>query len=814
MKKKLLLITLMFFVSISSTILAQTEQRLRVKELEFDGVKKDEYLGDKLISIDDLQAKTKAKCTEFRCEGYENISFKKYDIQHTLRMENLIRSIQGKAIRDWLFIQEKIVKTELDKINFTKTTSKYGDHYKAARGIYFEKLERGITKNNLNYYNRSYGNSIKTKKTKGTSIMKDIKRLTLRRQEIKNGNINNSSYGSYKYKGKPLSHYKSLKEVSNLLKSELSNYYNNDVAINDNQRIKNRLNQMIKDMSPSSVSKDLMLKRKNFFIDLLNRKESHFKSFSNWNELNLMQKYINKVYKGNNPGTVWPKDFGTKKFVLSHAKSKKLGSLTVFHPNYWKVILKNKYKNSWFYNSKAKADHAKLKQAEINKLIASTPINANLAVDFIVEDIKITDLNQLEWLNSIPEKEANRIKGILQMAKTSWGSDLDLGSIYKQKKEIEIERIKNAGLVVQMVKTLGITNSTQKSWLYNNIPEATQIRFFVDANKIRGVVSQETKRIIMDYFNILDEMPYAKFNRYEELLDLLEKNPFVFLQDCIQQNGLAIENYQQLYDHTLPETCKARLNNLGSGYNDQPLNAGNAAVANVDYYGVEITKNPDFNVDGKPDTNAEVFQAYKRNFTSWASGSKKDFQFSCNIPFDSDNKANVSWKFVPYGSTDVAIWNSTNPLTTIIGIDASSDIPFGDAISDDGAIMISAYTSQYWIGSTIQTPFSGTQPFSGNRQWGYLTNQKGNLELYARAVDIARVSGIIRFSEDNSECSEDTYYNIGEATWSNLQEQIKTWVNANGGVATVVPKTAIRFDKTKLKELLESNESINQINCK
>ncbi|WP_417786034.1 hypothetical protein [Tenacibaculum sp.] len=543
MKKKLLLITLIFFVSISSTILAQTEQRLRVKELEFDGVKKDEYLGDKLISIDDLQAKTKAKCTEFRCEGYENISFKKYDIQHTLRMEKLIRSIQGKAIRDWLFIQEKIVKTELDKINFTKTTSKYGDHYKAARGIYFEKLERGITKNNLNYYNQSYGNSIKSKKTKGMSIMKDIKRLTLRRQEIKNGNINNSSYGSYKYKGKPLSYYKSLKEVSNLLKSELSNYYNNDVAINDNQRIKNRLNQMIKDMSPSSVSKDLMLKRKNFFIDLLNRKESHFKSFSNWNELNLMQKYINKVYKGNNPGTVWPKDFGTKKFVLSHAKSKKLGSLTVFHPNYWKVILKNKYKNSWLYNSKAKADHAKLKQAEINKLIASTPINANLAVDFIVKDINITDLNQLEWLNSIPEKEANRIKGILQMAKTSWGSDLDLGSIYRQKKEIEIERIKNAGLVVQMVKTLGITNSTQKSWLYNNIPEATQMRFFVDANKVRGVVKANAKTFSIKITQILSNQNLTSSQKYNQFI--IAYNSF----DPILPNTAQKKDYEAKIKH-------------------------------------------------------------------------------------------------------------------------------------------------------------------------------------------------------------------------------------------------------------------------
>jgi len=68
-------------------------------------------------------------------------------------------------------------------------------------------------------------------------------------------------------------------------------------------------------------------------------------------------------------------------------------------------------------------------------------------------------------------------------------------------------------------------------------------------------------------------------------------------------------------------------------------------------------------------------------------------------------------------------------------------------------------------------------------------------------------------SDSPDDCQEDTYYNIGEATWSNLQEEIAQWVNDNGGQATVVPKTAIRFDKAKLKEVLESNESIDQIPC-
>ncbi|MFL0109401.1 hypothetical protein [Tenacibaculum maritimum] len=68
-------------------------------------------------------------------------------------------------------------------------------------------------------------------------------------------------------------------------------------------------------------------------------------------------------------------------------------------------------------------------------------------------------------------------------------------------------------------------------------------------------------------------------------------------------------------------------------------------------------------------------------------------------------------------------------------------------------------------------------------------------------------------SLQDDECKSETYYNIGEATWSNLQNQIAKWVNANGGKATVKIKTAIRFDKKKIKEILEKNESINQIKC-
>lgn len=99
---------------------------------------------------------------------------------------------------------------------------------------------------------------------------------------------------------------------------------------------------------------------------------------------------------------------------------------------------------------------------------------------------------------------------------------------------------------------------------------------------------------------------------------------------------------------------------------------------------------------------------------------------------------------------------------------------------------------------------------------GYV-NTYNRLELYARAVDIARVSDLINFLPTTSsspiDCQEDTYYNIGEATWSGLQKNIKNWINENGGQAVVIEKVAIRFKKEKLKELLEGSQEITDINC-
>ncbi|MGS2761682.1 hypothetical protein [Sinomicrobium sp. M5D2P9] len=330
-----------------------------------------------------------------------------------------------------------------------------------------------------------------------------------------------------------------------------------------------------------------------------------------------------------------------------------------------------------------------------------------------------------------------------------------------------------------------------------------------------NVVDFRDTALMEEFFEVREEIPTAKFERYRELNELIKYNPWVLIQDCAQQNGLDIANYQDLYNHTIPKVCEDRLNVLGSGFKNQPIKEGNAAAANIDYYSVEITSLPDFNNDGSPDLEEGIFQEFRKSFLELVSGEKNDFKFSCDIPGSSTDIGHIKWEFLPYFQSDVDLWNSTqNPLTTIIGIDAGSNNVLLNLTSDLGAIMISKYTSNYWIGSTVVTPESGSQPFSGNRQWGWLINQNGNIEFYTRAVDVAKVSKMIRvLSLGSDPCQEDTYYNVAEATWLNLQKEVKQWILDNGGQAKIIPKTAIRVDKDKLKDLLENNETIDQIPC-
>ncbi|MGY0392303.1 hypothetical protein ACW5R3_07100 [Bizionia sp. KMM 8389] len=270
-----------------------------------------------------------------------------------------------------------------------------------------------------------------------------------------------------------------------------------------------------------------------------------------------------------------------------------------------------------------------------------------------------------------------------------------------------------------------------------------------------------------------------------------------------------------MYNQTIPQECSDRLFDLGIEWHHQSISDGNVPLANIDYYGVEVTNYTGFNNDGNPDSESEIYQAFRENFTELASGEANNFQFSCNIPFNSTDTGDIDWEFIPLTTQDGIDFISNDPIASILLIEADATGVIPTIASDDGAVIVSEFTNNDWTISTIRTPNNGTQPFSGNRQWGWFINQNGNFEFFTRAVDVANISMLLNLGA-NTECQQETYYDVAEATWENMQQEIASWINSpesNGGQASIIPKTAIRVDKEKIEELLTSNETIDQINC-
>lgn len=134
--------------------------------------------------------------------------------------------------------------------------------------------------------------------------------------------------------------------------------------------------------------------------------------------------------------------------------------------------------------------------------------------------------------------------------------------------------------------------------------------------------------------------------------------------------------------------------------------------------------------------------------------------------------------------------------------------------ADDGAIIVTDFTPNDWTIATIHTPNNGSQPFSGNRQWGWYINQNGNMEIFTRAVDVANVSKLLSI-ESGIECHQDTYYDIAEASWTNISLEVANWINnvLNGGQAIIKTPKAVRCDKELIENLLTSNNTLSEINC-
>ena len=155
-------------------------------------------------------------------EPLNDISFG-YDIGAALTASALIQQARERALNQWFDRQHTVLKEEIER-QLGQQFSNYND----ARNTYFKFHERiGLQRNHTPIENK-YNSRRLDKANKQSISLKNLKLLRLRENEIRIGNINNSSYGNFTYNGTSLDQIQSLSQLQNLWSNETNLFSDNN----------------------------------------------------------------------------------------------------------------------------------------------------------------------------------------------------------------------------------------------------------------------------------------------------------------------------------------------------------------------------------------------------------------------------------------------------------------------------------------------------------------------------------------------------------------------------------------------------------
>ncbi|WP_440121398.1 AHH domain-containing protein [Tenacibaculum sp. Ill] len=466
MKKIILQLAFIFFAFYTTAIFAQVREieRARVPIKIEEG---DEYLGRKPII--GYPTAGKGGVTNCHCE-FEDISFN-FGHNFGTAIDNyfLVERVRKKKIERWYRRQNDLIKKHLES-RFNKSFSSFND----ARNHLFKTVENKSYSPAYKKLTDKYGGRVKASKAKTKKNISNFKLLKLRENEIKNGKINTSAYPNLIVNGKKLTSYKSLNSIKSSWNTEYNTFSKNHIGLQSNV----------------GITQSPYYKKTTAENYILNQYVKYYNKYNPWDRLNLMIFLVN-VENDNirlNPPHGFPSQFSKYQDIsignLAPLEAQVLRTKkkvhSVFDRNYWKVILKKKYGFNYSsaterYEKAACNDsrriHAQEKEKVLSTLMNSTPINATFYVDKLVSKLNITNVNELEWLNNNTLK-ANKIERFLEAERIRFLQNLP--NIYQSSLEIEKSRIKNGGMVQEMIKKVKPDYYTKK-WLYDNESFATSL---------------------------------------------------------------------------------------------------------------------------------------------------------------------------------------------------------------------------------------------------------------------------------------------------------------------------------------------------
>ena len=289
--------------------------------------------------------------------------------------------------------------------------------------------------------------------------------------------------------------------------------------------------------------------------------------------------------------------------------------------------------------------------------------------------------------------------------------------------------------------------------------------------------------------------PNNVFLRIYALEKFLVQNPNgLFDISCYE-----IQKWEAVANHPIPQSVKNRINTINSqaGFFQsaslQSVYNGGGPSLNMDVFAVTITDMPN-KQNGQKYTPAEFFDYFRKNFSS----TFIDNNFSTFTPVVNSS----------YGINDTALWNSNNPLGALIHI----HIPILDPTYNDGTVITSGFGSQAWIFTTVDVPWDGQHPVSGNRLFGYFLDPNGDMTIYIRGVDRFTFNWL---NYSATWVTENIGFANADDRWESFQTKMNNFVNSpvNGGISFIVPPTKYRPNWVKIRGYLKGTEPITSLGC-
>ena len=267
--KKLILKVLIgiLFINTGATLLAQTNQLMN---------ENGEYLIDKEGIISGIE--------DENCCGEEtlgDISFG-YNMDAALFSHSLIVAARKKALNDWFNRQNNLIKEEIER-QLNQNFSNFSD----AQAAYFKKLEYTNVKQNISTPLGKYNSKVNSRIEIRENSIRDLKLLELRENEINAGLINDSNYGYLKINDTPLYQITSLSQLETLRVSAISRFGFADYNYRYDNNILLKLKEILQ-LNDYNANHDIIIRLKDKQIE-------YYNSYDRWEQLDLMQLYLNNV---------------------------------------------------------------------------------------------------------------------------------------------------------------------------------------------------------------------------------------------------------------------------------------------------------------------------------------------------------------------------------------------------------------------------------------------------------------------------------------------------------------------------------------